>query len=115
MFDGGTGAEHGALGLDNAIDAASDRGRTGWVRLTLASGPGGWLRINVRDNGPGITTEPVELVFMPRVTTKGDGRGFGLALVRDAVNRLQGRIIAYNDGGAVFDVRIPEPREQEEE
>jgi len=95
--------------VDNAIDAVSDRGRAGWVRLSLADGADGWLRIGVRDNGAGITTEPIEAVFMPRVTTKGAGRGFGLALVRDKVSRLGGTIIAYNDGGAVFDVRIPEP------
>ncbi len=101
--------------VDNAVDAASDRGPGGWVRLRLAYGGDGWLRISVRDNGPGITTQPIELVFTPRVTTKGDGRGFGLPLVRDAVSRLRGRIVAYNDGGAVFEVCIPEPLPREQD
>lgn len=94
--------------MDNAIDAAAERGRGGWVRLRLAHGQDGWLRVSVRDNGAGITTRPIEQVFTPRVTTKGDGRGFGLSLVRDAVSRLHGRVTAYNDGGAVFEVCIPE-------
>jgi sensor histidine kinase regulating citrate/malate metabolism len=93
--------------VDNAIEAASEREPGGWVRLSLARGTNGGLRIGVRDNGAGIA-EPVEQVFAPNWTTKGHGRGFGLALVRDKVERLRGTIVAYNDGGAVFDVRIPE-------
>ena len=93
--------------MDNAIEAASERGPGGWVRVSLARGVDGWLRISVRDNGQGIA-EPVEQVFAPNWTTKGHGRGFGLALVRDKLDRLRGTIVAYNDGGAVFDVQIPE-------
>lgn len=99
--------------VDNAIDAAAERGPGGWVRLRLARGQDGWLRISVRDNGPGVATRPIERVFTPQVTTKGDGRGFGLSLVRDAVSRLHGRVTAYNDGGAVFEVSIPEPSSHE--
>jgi two-component system CitB family sensor kinase len=92
--------------VDNAIDAVAGQG--GRVRLSLAHGPDAWLRISVHDNGPGITAEPIELVFTPNWTTKGEGRGFGLALVRDMVSRLHGSITARNDGGAVFEVRVPE-------
>jgi two-component system, CitB family, sensor kinase len=98
---------------DNAIDAASDHGRGGWVRLGLARDADGCLHISVRDSGPGIT-EPVDWIFTPGRSTKGDGRGFGLALVRDKVGRLHGTITADNDNGAVFEVRIPEPADQKE-
>ncbi len=93
--------------VDNAIEAAADREPGGRVRLSLARAGDQWLRISVRDNGGGIA-EPVEQAFAPNWTTKGRGRGFGLALVRDKVDRLGGSIAAYNDGGAVFEVRIPE-------
>jgi sensor histidine kinase regulating citrate/malate metabolism len=98
--------------VDNAIEAASAGSPGGRVRLSLArsvDGPGAdrELRITVRDNGAGIA-EPVEQVFAPNWTTKGHGRGFGLALVRDKVDRLGGTVVAYNDGGAVFEIRIPE-------
>lgn len=88
--------------MDNAIDAASS-----WVRARMASGPDGWLRVTVRDNGPGITAEPIEQVFKPQWTTKGDGHGFGLSVVQDRVRRLHGRITVHNDGGAVFEVFLP--------
>jgi two-component system CitB family sensor kinase len=93
--------------VDNAIDAAADGEQGGWVRLSLARGADRSLRISVRNNGRGITAEPIDLVFTPRWTTKDGERGFGLALVRDKVSRLHGTITAYNDGGAVFDVCIP--------
>jgi two-component system CitB family sensor kinase len=97
---------------DNAIDAARERGQEGAVRLSLARAADGSLRVCVRDNGPGITTEPVDQVFAPGWSTKGDGHGFGLAQARDVVRRLHGTITAHNEGGAVFEVHIPAPREQ---
>lgn len=101
--------------VDNAIDAASDRDQGGCVWLSLAHGADGRLRISVRDNGRGIAENPIEQVFTPNCTTKGDGRGFGLPLVRDKVSRLHGTISARNDGGAVFEVCIPETPEQAKE
>jgi two-component system CitB family sensor kinase len=100
--------------VDNAIDAAPEGGQGGVVQLSLARDADRCLHIGVRDNGRGIP-EHIEQVFTPGWSTKGSGRGFGLALVRDKVSRLQGTITAYNDGGAVFEVRIPEGREHVEE
>ncbi len=95
--------------VDNAIDAAKDRGDGGWVRASMEYPGDGWLHITVRDNGPGITAVPIEQVFQSEWTTKGDGHGFGLSVVQDRVNRLGGRVTVHNDGGAVFEVFIPEP------
>jgi two-component system, CitB family, sensor kinase len=95
--------------VDNAIDAASS-----WVRAGMEYGGDGWLRMTVRDNGPGITAVPIEQVFRSEWTTKGDGHGFGLPVVQDRVNRLRGRIAVHNDGGAVFEVFIP-PHEDKDD
>ncbi len=96
--------------MDNAIDAAAAAG-SGWVSLTLSETEGGALLVRVRDSGPGIPPEHVEDLFRPGWTTKPDvrlgGRGLGLALVRRAVQRLGGTISADNDGGAVFEARLP--------
>jgi two-component system CitB family sensor kinase len=99
--------------VDNAIDAAAERRRGGWVRLSLARSDAGGLDIRVRDNGHGLP-EPHKQVFAPSWTTKGSGRGFGLPLACDKVSRLHGDITAHNDGGAVFSVSIPAPREEQE-
>jgi two-component system, CitB family, sensor kinase len=101
--------------VDNAIEATSDSGQGRWVQLSLVHGTDACLRITVRDNGPGITADPIEQVFMPGWTTKGSRHGYGLARVRDKIWHLRGTITAHNDGGAVFEVCIPIPREQVEE
>ena len=47
----------------------------------------------VSDNGPGIPVDQVEKIFMPFFTTKNQGSGIGLALVR---------YIMLSHGGAVM-------------
>ncbi|TDE46222.1 sensor histidine kinase [Nonomuraea mesophila] len=82
--------------IDNAIDAA------GRVEVHLSADERGLL-IRVADDGPGLTGREA---FEKGWTTKGDGRGLGLALVGQAVRRLGGSIEA---AGSVFTVRLPAP------
>ncbi len=71
--------------LSNAIDA-SDDGMTIWVkleRLPADEDTGEWLRLQVIDQGEGISPENLEQVQTPYFTTKNRGdetRGFGLGL-----------------------------------
>jgi two-component system CitB family sensor kinase len=99
--------------LDNAIDAAAAAG-AGWVSLTLRRTARDELLVRVQDSGPGIPPGHVDDLFRAGWTTKPDvrlgGRGLGLALVRRAVQRLGGSIDVRNDGGAVFEVRLPVPQ-----
>ncbi|MEU8248410.1 ATP-binding protein [Nonomuraea sp. NPDC048916] len=83
--------------IDNAIDAASR------IEVHLRGDPGG-LVIRVSDDGPGLTGAEA---FAKGWTTKGDGRGLGLALVGQAVRRLGGTIAV---DGSVFTVRLPTPK-----
>lgn len=59
---------------------------------------GSRLRIDVSDNGPGISDELLPHIFTPFFTTKKQGRGIGLALVRQLV---------HGNGGTVRYVRSP--------
>ena len=95
--------------LDNAFDAVREAGGQQLVRLYLTDlGPD--LIIEVEDAGQGVAAEVVENLFTTGVTTKkGDGRGTGLALVKRAVDSLNGEI-TFSDGelgGALFTVIIP--------
>jgi two-component system CitB family sensor kinase len=96
--------------LDNAVDAVTGQG-SGWVELTLREQPDGGLLVRVADSGPGIAAEHVTNVFTPGWTTKPSsapgGRGIGLALVRQIVDRLGGTISVTTVDGAVFEVRLP--------
>jgi PAS domain S-box-containing protein len=67
------------------------------------------VRVTVRDHGTGISPEIQERLFEHFYTTRKDGLGMGLAIVRSMVEAHGGRITAGNaeGGGACFDVRLP--------
>ena len=50
------------------------------------------LRITIRDTGVGIPSDDVERIFRMYYTTKPDGTGIGLALVRRVVDLHRGGI-----------------------
>ena len=65
--------------------------------------------MTVRDHGTGISEETHERLFEHFYTTKRDGLGMGLAIVRSIVEAHGGKITAGNaeGGGACFDFRLP--------
>lgn len=70
----------------------------------------GWLRVEVRDRGPGIAVDELPLVFERyRSGEKGEGIGLGLAICRELVELHGGDIWASQrpGGGAVFSFSIP--------
>jgi signal transduction histidine kinase len=70
----------------------------------------GSLRMKFEDNGPGIEGIAVDDVWSPGETTRENGTGLGLTIVRDAVQDLGGSVqaVAHSSlGGAEFVVEIP--------
>jgi C4-dicarboxylate-specific signal transduction histidine kinase len=94
----------------NAMDAAQASPRTRDVVLgTSATRSGEEVEIFVRDTGPGLTSEAQLRAFEPFYSTKTQGLGMGLAIVRTIVERHRGRVHAenVNEGGALFRVALP--------
>ncbi|WP_164737351.1 ATP-binding protein [Georgenia sp. SYP-B2076] len=92
--------------VDNAIDAAAGS-VDATVEVDLSEIPAG-LRIRVADTGPGLPGDGDAFALGTTSKAAGpEGRGVGLALVRQTVARLGGSVTAYNDGGAVFVVELP--------
>ncbi|MEU0970067.1 sensor histidine kinase [Streptomyces sp. NPDC005917] len=96
--------------IDNAVDAAQGTGRARVTVTAFAEDAG--LVMRVADTGAGVDPAHAELVFQRGFTTKPagpGGRGLGLALVRQAVVRLEGTLTVAEapGGGAVFEVRLP--------
>jgi two-component system CitB family sensor kinase len=97
--------------LDNAIDAAADAPAPRRVELRVDTSSGG-LEITVQDSGKGIDPSTVDDVFRYGFSTKTAGpfgRGLGLALVKQSVQRLAGTMTISNSstGGARFHIALP--------
>ncbi len=69
----------------------------------------GFVRVTVRDHGTGISEQTQERLFEHFYTTRMDGLGMGLAIVRSIIEAHGGKITAGNaeGGGARFDFRLP--------
>jgi signal transduction histidine kinase len=96
----------------NAATAARD-GRVQLVaRIISPEGPGRGVRIEVRDDGPGVPAALREQIFTPFFTTREKGTGLGLAFVREIV-RDHGEEVVVRDapgGGSVFSFDLPAVR-----
>ncbi len=92
----------------NAMEAMADtpQGQRRIVIETVAEGRGAAL--SVRDSGPGIAPDIAGRLFEPFTTSKPEGLGIGLSIVRSIVEAHGGRIdIGNADGGAVARVWLP--------
>jgi two-component system CitB family sensor kinase len=98
--------------IDNAVDAALAAPAPRRVTVTVRQDEAELL-VRVADTGPGLDPAGLEQVFTRGWSTKPtgrpQGRGLGLALVRQVVTRHNGSIQVANDGGAVFTIRLPLP------
>lgn len=82
------------------------RRREGWP--VAATGPFGYAIIDVTDQGGGIADHVRENLFQPFVTTKGEGIGLGLAVVRDLVTAAGGAVTTRAvERGSCFSVALP--------
>jgi len=95
--------------LSNALDAVANV--TEGKVLLAASEDGGWVDIEVHDNGPGISAAIEAHLFEPFFSTKEQGMGLGLGLAISAgiVRDLGGTLKASRSpqlGGAMFTVRL---------
>jgi signal transduction histidine kinase len=91
--------------LRNAAEAQEGRGE---IRVTLVPSEKG-AEVRIADRGPGIRPSDRERVFQPYITTKADGTGLGLALVRQTIEAHGGTVVVEENqgGGAVFVFRVP--------
>ena len=67
------------------------------------------VRVEVEDAGPGIDAKDLDHMFEPLYTTKAEGLGMGLAIVRTIVDAHGGGLGAVNNprGGAIIHFTLP--------
>ena len=95
--------------LDNSLDACDDpvRVEVSWEDADLAGKPA--VRVALRDHGPGLSAEQRKNLFEPFYTTKTQGTGLGMPIVRRIVEAHGGQInIGTPDGpGAEIVILLP--------
>lgn len=92
----------------HALGASEHSERTLVVRLDEPRAD--VVRVQIIDNGIGISAENLERLFHHRFTTRKDGHGFGLHGSAIAAREMGISLSAHSDGpgaGAVFTVEIP--------
>jgi signal transduction histidine kinase len=90
-----------------AFEVGASRERRILVATEIASET--WL-LRVLDSGPGIIDIDIEDIWLPGQTTRPNGTGLGLTIVRDATEDLRGSVeaLAISElGGAEIRVLLP--------
>jgi signal transduction histidine kinase len=96
----------------NAADAL--RGRPDARLAVRTTCSNGYAVVEVEDNGPGVPLQMRERIFEPFVSTKGSaGNGLGLWISAEIARRHRGSLTIHGapNGGAIFRLALPLPRE----
>ncbi|MCJ7525047.1 MAG: ATP-binding protein [Candidatus Aminicenantes bacterium] len=93
--------------LDNALEII---GKEGEIEISTSyNGESKFITIEIADNGPGISDEDKQKVFMPYFSKKSSGTGLGLAIAHNIVEEHNG-LISVTDNqpqGARFIIELP--------
>lgn len=95
-------------GIANAVRAAGPDGNVTLHVATEVEETGEWLTIDFIDEGPGFSREVLNHLFEPFVTTRPDGTGLGLVIMREICLLHGGDLEVVNppDGGARVTARL---------
>lgn len=92
----------------NALGHAPAGGNVTIRACCAASDEGDRLRLEVVDNGPGVSPSERERIFEPFVTGRPDGSGLGLAVVREIASAHGGRAFLADDSNVTrFVIDLP--------
>lgn len=96
--------------LDNAVAACRDVPEGGRIEVSTAALPvPGVVRLELADNGPGLSRDVKLRLFEPYFSTKKEGTGLGLAIVASilADHRAYIRVRDNHPRGARFVIEFP--------
>jgi signal transduction histidine kinase len=105
------GSQPGHLEISAEIIHLNGNGAT----LSAKLPPGKYVRLSVKDSGPGMDKQTLARAFEPFFTTKSQGRGtgMGLAVVHGIMKNHHGEVTAYSEvgKGTVFNLYFPAAQE----
>jgi PAS domain S-box-containing protein len=77
--------------LKNAADALAETSEA-FIKVSCKTNPKGEVIIEVSDNGPGISSEIIDEIFVPFFTTRENGNGIGLSISRQLARLNNGTL-----------------------
>jgi two-component system sensor histidine kinase DctS len=98
------------LAPDREHASSGESGRARRVEVRTGRTPDQrFVRVDVRDNGPGLQGRRIESLCAPFYSTKTEGMGMGLAICRSILESHQGALDAIEapGGGAWFSLTLP--------
>ncbi|WP_238456869.1 sensor histidine kinase [Desulforamulus aeronauticus] len=97
--------------IDNAIEAAADKGEGEKVRLEISTEPGEYQFV-IANSGHPIPQEIMNQIFETTFSTKGKNRGLGLPIIKEITEKYSGTIeINTSPNETVFILHIPIAKE----
>jgi PAS domain S-box-containing protein len=96
--------------VTNALEALQNEPATNrLIGIRTRRDPPDHVLIEVSDNGRGIAPELLPSIFVPFTTTKSEGMGLGLSIVRSIIESHGGQIAAVprKPRGMIFQIRLP--------
>ncbi len=97
--------------INNALDAVVDCEKK---KVEIGIQYGDTLIITVQDTGKGIQENEIDTLFIKGYSTKGDNRGYGLHLVKESIQRINGDIHVHSllGTGTTITIEIPKSRDE---
>ncbi|SDK51334.1 two-component system, NtrC family, nitrogen regulation sensor histidine kinase NtrY [Maridesulfovibrio ferrireducens] len=95
--------------LTNATEALGDCENPAVNISAMHDSTLGWLRIEVQDNGPGLSSDERSRMFEPYFSSKKSGTGLGLTIVKSIITDHRGfiRVKPAEPHGTVFVIELP--------
>jgi two-component system nitrogen regulation sensor histidine kinase NtrY len=93
--------------IDNAVESMGEKGTV--EIISRYNKESQFVRIEIADNGPGISDENKQKLFIPYFSNKTTGTGLGLAIAHNIIEEHNGVISVVDNlpTGARFKVEIP--------
>lgn len=90
--------------LKNAYQAVNNRNNARIDIVTKTDTP--YFVVSIKDNGCGIKDKDKDKIFTPHFTTKADGNGIGLSIVKNIIENYEGTInfLSKENEGTVFNI-----------
>jgi signal transduction histidine kinase len=93
--------------ITNSVQALSETAN-GEIKLFAEINDRGRAVLKVNDNGPGISEEVIDRIFVPFFSTKKDGSGIGLSISQSIIRAHNGNMWVQSkpDAGTTFVIRL---------